>query len=230
MQPARFLYCTEDHSVIVGNAYADEQGIPLIVQNGEDATLANSNSAYVMIGNADATNIIMDNNEIMARDNGTETELYLNAEGGAVVLNSAIGSTTHTLYCNGTAAKPGGGSWTATSDVRLKENVQPFTEGLDEVMQIDPVTYHYIAATGHDTQVQHVGVIAQQLQSVAPAMVAENPMELQDGTTGNYLSVDPSAFTYMLINGMKEQQKIIEAQQKQIEELNARLIAIESER
>jgi Chaperone of endosialidase len=186
---------------------------------GTDASLVTDASGYFIIGNVTGSNIVMDNNEIIARADGVESELYLNAEGGAVVINSVIGSTTHALYCNGTAAKPGGGSWTATSDARLKENVQPYGEGLTEVMQIEPVTYHYIEATGHDTRVEHVGVIAQQLQRVSPAMVSENPMELIDGTTNTYLSVDPSAFTYMLINAIKEQQQQIDALNERIRQL-----------
>ncbi|MBL7943285.1 MAG: tail fiber domain-containing protein, partial [Flavobacteriales bacterium] len=195
----------------------------LHVDFGTDASLVTDDSGYLILGLVSGSNMIMDNNEIMVRNNGNESELYLNAEGGAVVINSAIGSTTHSLYCNGTAAKPGGGSWTATSDARLKENVLPFTQGLQEVLKLEPVTYHYITNTGHDTSAVHVGVIAQELQKICPAMVDACEMELLDGTKGEYLSVDPSAFTYMLINAIQEQQK-------QIDELEKRIELIESKR
>jgi hypothetical protein len=36
------------------------------------------------------------------------------------------------LTITGTATKPGGGSWTAPSDARLKTDVQPLTDALDK--------------------------------------------------------------------------------------------------
>lgn len=194
--------------------------IRFVIRDGIDADIANNNSGYLTMGFTNDLNVILDNNEIMARDNGVESELFLNGQGGGVVINS-LSSTTHSLFVNGTAAKPGGGSWTASSDARLKENVQPFTQGLEEVLKVEPVTYHYISQTGNDTSVKHVGVIAQDLQKVSPGMVLESDIELLDGSKGNYLSVDPSAFTYMLINAIKEQQKQIDELKREVAALKA---------
>jgi len=121
--------------------------------------------------------------------------------------NVGIGTTTptHLLEVNGTAAKPGGGSWTATSDSRLKQEVRPYTDGLEKLLSIKPVTYRYNELAETDTEIEYVGVIAQELKEVAPYMVGS--FEL-NGT--EYLDVDNSAMTYMLINAMKEQQQQIE--------------------
>jgi len=135
-------------------------------------------------------NIRMDTNEIMARNNGGDSELYPNAQSGGVVINS-FASTTHELYVNGTAAKQGGGLWTASSDARLKVDVKPFTQGLEEVMQIEAATYQFLPSTARDVSVEHVGVIVQDLLKVAPTIVKEGTLELVDGTTGDYLSADP---------------------------------------
>lgn len=72
------------------------------------------------------------------------------------------------LEVNGTAAKPGGGPWTALSDERMKQSVKPYKDGLQQVLQIKPVTYYYNNQSGYDTKVEHVGIIAQQLKEVAP--------------------------------------------------------------
>ena len=104
----------------------------------------------------------------------------------------------YTLRVNWSAGKPGGGTWLNTSDIRLKENVNSFEDGLSKIMKIQPVTFQYNELSGYDTEPEYVGVIAQELQKVAPYMVNEN----LDG----YLDVDNSAMTYMLINAMKEQQ------------------------
>ena len=101
----------------------------------------------------------------------------------------------------GTAFKPGGGSWAALSDRRLKHNVQDFSVGLAELMMVRPVSFQYNGQgeTSDDGQ-EYIGVIAQEVAEYAPYMVQE---------TGKFLSVDPSAFTYMLINSVKEQQEQI---------------------
>jgi hypothetical protein len=119
-----------------------------------------------------------------------------------------IGTTTpaYKLEVNGTAGKPGGGSWTATSDARLKQDVNEYKDGLKEVLAIRPVTYRYNVQSGHDTEKEYVGVIAQELKEVAPYMVGSFQKNEQV-----YLDVDNSAMTYMLINAVKEVNTKVEA-------------------
>ena len=120
------------------------------------------------------------------------------------------------LEVNGTAAKPGGGLWVASSDARLKKDVVPYTDGLKSVLAIQPVRYHYNDLSGYDTKPEYVGVIAQQLNEVAPYMISTS----KKGNT-DYLKVDNSAMIYMLINGMKEQQKMIDELKTEINTLKA---------
>jgi hypothetical protein len=172
----------------------------LQVNGGIDASLA-SNSGYFVVGDVGSTNLVFDNNEIMARNNGATTTLFLQNSGGA-------------FEVGGSAAKPGGGSWSATSDARLKQNIRPYSDGLQQLLKINPVYYQYNKLSGYDTEKQYIGVLAQEMKEVAPYMVAtfkKNDIE--------YYNVDNTAMTYMMINSIKEQQKQIAAQQKQIEEL-----------
>lgn len=118
------------------------------------------------------------------------------------------------LEVNGAAAKVGGGSWSVTSDARMKENVIPYTDGLSILSKINPVKFHYNQLSGYDTKPEYVGVLAQELQSIAPYMVGSFQKE---GET--YYTVDNSAMTYMLINAVKEQQHMIHKQQQQIDDL-----------
>jgi hypothetical protein len=83
-----------------------------------------------------------------------------------------VNAAAYLLEVNGTAGKPGGGSWTNSSDLRLKKNIQPFTDGLSSLLRINPVTYHYNELSGYDTKPEYVGVIAQELNEVAPYMVS----------------------------------------------------------
>ena len=65
--------------------------------------------------------------------------------------------------------------------------------------------YHYNDLSGYDTEKEYVGVIAQELQKIAPEMVGTFE---KDGA--DYLSVNNSDMTYMLINAVKELHREIE--------------------
>ena len=121
----------------------------------------------------------------------------------------------------GDAYKPGGGAWATLSDRRLKHDIQPYAKGLDLVLAVRPVTYQYngLGGTANIGQV-YTGVIAQELQVVAPEMVQPR---------GDYLSVDPSAFTYALINAVQQQQSQIDEMKKAQAELAAQVEAIRAQ-
>ncbi|MBK8504993.1 MAG: tail fiber domain-containing protein [Saprospiraceae bacterium] len=110
------------------------------------------------------------------------------------------------LHVNGDAGKTGGGSWSVASDRRLKTGISDFSEGLSIVGAIRPVSFRYNGLLELPTNETYVGVIAQELEAIAPNMV-----KAFTGSDGNsYLNVDPSAFDFILINAVKEQQKMIE--------------------
>ena len=90
------------------------------------------------------------------------------------------------------------------SDKRLKENVKGFSDGLAAVRGIKPVTFHYNASSGYDTKPEYVGVLAQELQQVAPYMVQQTQITDQTGKTNDYLAVDFGAMDFVLVNAVKE--------------------------
>lgn len=190
------LLVTKDGNMTIGGRTPATR---LHIDGGSDASLAD-NSGYMVIGNVDGTNIVLDNNEMMARNNGAVSTLYLQNDGGA-------------FEVGGTAAKPGGGSWSATSDARLKEKVRPYNEGLLQLLRIKPVYFHYNKESGYDSSKEYIGVLAQELQQVAPYMV-----NTFNRNNKEYLSVDNSAMVYMLINAVKEQQERIESLEKKLNE------------
>lgn len=121
--------------------------------------------------------------------------------------SAAAINPTYTLYVEGSAGKPGGGSWSNPSDRRLKDRISNYDEGLNHILKINPVRFHYNELSDFDTEPEHVGVIAQELQEVAPYMVHENEQ--------GYLDVNNSAMTYMLVNAVQklaEKNVILEAE------------------
>lgn len=204
-----------------GNVSIGNNGSPvnrLHITGGSDLNLTD-NSGFMTLGGVGGGNMVLDNNEIQVRNNGAASNLYLQSNGGSVGIGGT-GAPSYQLELTGTAGKPGGGSWTNSSDMRLKQNITPYTDGLNSLLKINPVWYNYNQASGFDITQKYVGVLAQELQAVSPYMVIESATKkAPDGSS--YLSVDNSAMTYMLINAVKEQQQQIEILKKEIEKLKA---------
>jgi hypothetical protein len=124
------------------------------------------------------------------------------------------------------AQKLGGGAWTSFSDARIKKDVKSLEWGLEELQQVRPVTFKYNGLAGTDNGERvYVGVIAQDLERVLPSMVTSRKAKLMagDAQEADLRVVDPSAFTYILISAVQEQQRMIERQE-------ARIVALERAR
>ena len=127
----------------------------------------------------------------------------------------ATTSPSANLSVNGTANKPGGGSWDVFSDERLKHIRGNFGTGLKAVMQLNPIRYEYLKnnALGLNSEGEHIGFGAQSLQKVIPEAVTKN----SDG----YLTVNNDPIIWTMLNAIKEQQKEIEHLKGQIQKLRA---------
>ncbi|MFN5332718.1 MAG: tail fiber domain-containing protein, partial [Bacteroidota bacterium] len=105
-------------------------------------------------------------------------------------------------------------SFAATSDKRLKKNIQPLHNSLGLIMQLNPVHYNKKnSIESNDYAKTENGFIAQELQKVMPFIVSEG------SDKNKTLSVDYNSIIPVLTKGIQEQQVLIEAQQKQIDEM-----------
>ncbi len=134
---------------------------------------------------------------------------------------------------NGDASKVGGGSWATFSDRRLKKDITPFTDGLSVLKEIRPVTFRYNGKLGYPSDKTYVGVIAQEIQSIAPYTVDTYRTKLnpQDAEMTDLLRFDSSALLYVAINAVKQlEAKVSEVQElrKENKELSDRLTRLES--
>lgn len=99
---------------IGGTSLVDAPAAKLQIENGSDAEL--NGGGFAVLGSADALNVAIDDNEILARDGGAAASLSLNRNGGDTLINSSgagkvgIGTTTPAfkLDVNG-ATRPRGG-------------------------------------------------------------------------------------------------------------------------
>ncbi|WP_408096745.1 tail fiber domain-containing protein [Peredibacter sp. HCB2-198] len=96
---------------------------------------------------------------------------------------------------------------TCASDERVKKEVHDFSLGLKELLGINPVTFKYngLGETLDDDEVK-LGVIAQEIEKAAPQLVKTKSVRLQksDKTKTEIKAVDYGAFTYVIINAIKE--------------------------
>lgn len=77
----------------VGNLFLKDEGLgisnaspltKLHITTGQDAGLSAASNGFIMLGTQTGSNIIFDNNEIMARNNGSTAELTFQNDGGTV--------------------------------------------------------------------------------------------------------------------------------------------------
>lgn len=72
---------------------------PLHVDGGTDAGLGSG--GFLTLGQTSGVNLVLDNNEIMARANGAASTLFVNADGGSVSIGSTIPATAKLHVFNG---------------------------------------------------------------------------------------------------------------------------------
>lgn len=113
--------------------------------------------------------------------------------GGNVVINN-LG--TGTVYSNaGTLTN------TNPSDERLKENITDLGYGLNEILQLRPVSYNWINDTAN--QGTQFGFIAQEVQEIMPELINEFTITEDDEEVVR-LGLDKEAIFVTLVNAIKE--------------------------
>ena len=128
----------------------------------------------------------------------------------------------YNLVVNGTAAKTGGGSWSTLSDVRMKDLTGEYQKGLNEIMQLKPVTFTYKAGNPRElnSNEPQIGFVAQDVQKIFPEAVTE----CKDG----YLDFNIHAVNVALVNAVKELKAENEELKMANEKYEERLTEIEN--
>lgn len=98
-----------------------------------------------------------------------------------------------------------------SSDARLKNNIQTFSDGLDAIEQLRGVTFNW-----KKDGTPSAGVIAQEVEKVMPSAVHA------DATTG-MKSVEYDQLIAPMIEAIKEQQKEIDVQRQEIDVQNQKI-------
>ncbi|RYZ75171.1 MAG: tail fiber domain-containing protein [Proteobacteria bacterium] len=100
----------------------------------------------------------------------------------------------------------------------MKTETGTYEYGLAEVLQIRPIWFEYNGLAGTVAGEKHAGVIAQELERVAPRLVNHERKPLHPGAQPtDVLSVRYEEFDMMLIRAVQEQQKLLKRLKCQLE-------------
>lgn len=125
-------------------------------------------------------------------------------------MQPATASTANTIAQRDASAQVTAADFIATSDERLKENIESIPDALQKVLALRGVNYSLKADEKHEKK---MGVIAQEVEKVCPEVVHTDEKGMKTVSYGSLVGV--------LIEGMKDQNEIIKKQQAQIDALMA---------
>jgi len=216
-------------SILYGELNLNNRGIT----NANDLEL-NNGSSFTSGGNLIATGYVTgdefrgNNNTVDIHRGGTSNGIRIvGASNGAYVFTYNSAGSSYTLY-------------NPFSDERLKENITDINYGLEEILQLRPITYDWkddVRPYPENTELQY-GLLAQEVEAVMPDIVDTAPsthiVTDEDGNETeedlgvmvdgvliqNTKSYDERPLTYALIKAVQE----LSAKN---DELESRLAALE---
>ena len=197
-----------------------------------DASLSSTGHAF-QIGASGGTNLVIDNNEIIARNDGETSTLLINDVGGNVeiggntgdLINAAAYTTGNDWLALGRSRKA---AWidsngtlgnAASSSREVKQQINATTYEYDKIISIEPKTFKYNQAVeimGEDAPVE-LGFIAEDLHD---AGVTELIYYREDGSVEG---LDYTKFAVVTQQIVREQHRMIMELKDEIEELKSRL-------
>ena len=171
------------------------------------------------------------NQGITFRNNGSTArtiELGISATGNSTVVNFINGNGgVGTIQLNGSAT-----AYNTSSDYRLKENVDYTFDATTRLKQLKPARFNFIA---DDTKTVD-GFIAHEVSSIVPEAISgekdavkvwKDDEELPEGVSVGDNKLDADGNTIMDIQGI-DQSKLVPLLVKTIQELEARITALEN--
>ena len=99
------------------------------------------------------------------------------------------------------AYKPGGGAWLdSNSDVRAKEDVKPYTRGLEDILAYELFSYRYAPEMNLGERT-YIGRMADRVKVIDPSMVVLSPF--QGMGYDDLETIDSTPDMYKLMNAVK---------------------------
>lgn len=194
---------------------------PLHVNGGGDASLGGGGN--IISGLVGGQNVVIDNNEIISRNNGAGSDLVLNFGSGNVGIGRS--PAANRLEVGGDASKATAGSWLANSDARIKTDIQTVTNALDKLSRVRLVQFRYTddyrATHSGIEDREYLNVVAQEFQKVFPEDVKRSGEKLASGD--DILQVDTYPLTIYSAAAIQELNQELKEKNTEIQELKQSL-------
>jgi hypothetical protein len=123
--------------------------------------------------------------------------------------NVGIGTTgpSSLLTVNGTCANVSG-AWTTISAREVKQDIAPYTRGLDAIVALNPVEFRYAAGTPFAPEDEPsrllFGLLAEEVQPHVPEIVGSTTAKIGEKEDVAIDTLEPGNLIYALINAVKE--------------------------
>ena len=191
----------DDHSQALVNAEPfsmmvgfQSTGPALFVAGGQ---ISSANTSRVGIGITDPLNRLDVNGAAIIGSNANNYSgvSFAPTNGliveGQTVLGGTAASSGFILTINGSAIALGSSPVWTTSDRNLKKDITNFTDGLATIRQINTVRFHYNGTLGIDSSEEHIGIIAQDIEKIAPYSVRMDTLITRKAVTkSKYVETD----------------------------------------
>jgi endosialidase-like protein/collagen triple helix repeat protein len=125
------------------------------------------------------------------------TKFAVKRNGSTAVGSNLLPSFQLEVFGTGTAGKPGGGSWSNSSDRRLKKNIRDLDGSLNQLLRLRGVTFEYKDPDAiNELHGTRIGMIAQEVEEVFPDWV---------GTSGlGYKMLTFRGFEALTVEALRE--------------------------
>ena len=156
------------------------------------------------------------------------TRLFVSSS-GRIGINTST-PTFDLELANDSAAKPSTSNWTVISDVRVKENIQNYSKGLETIINLNPVTYDYNGKAGYQKIKNNIGLIAQEVLEILPESISifRTKLNQDDEQETQLYNFNSHALTYVLVNSVKQLKQENDELKNTLNEVLARLSALEN--
>ncbi|MBL8245470.1 MAG: tail fiber domain-containing protein [Rhodanobacteraceae bacterium] len=170
----------------------------------------NDSVEFTMVADSDGTNYVnlflrqRDFNAGMLVSAGDATGtaannagFYLDQYNGSAQVRRLTLAGNGDLSVTAAAFKPGGGSWSAPSDARLKQDIEPLSGALARMLQLKGVSFEYREPDpARRPAGRHIGFLAQQVQPLFPSWVGTDDQ--------GFLTVGSQGFEALTVEALRE--------------------------
>ncbi|MBI4929921.1 MAG: tail fiber domain-containing protein [Bacteroidetes bacterium] len=245
--PANFIHFQKTGTAGVWETYWENLGATDAVAQFYNTNASNGGRTLMGITNYSGTAFQANGLiglHLNASGTGEGVDGFSNSNDGTGVYGGFIGGTS--IFVNGWAVYADGWaggltSWQNVSDARLKTNVKTIGSALDKIIQLRGVEFNYskqnFSDVNLDTESKKIGFIAQEVEQVFPELVRDanlfsSPGKMDAGITQKRNVYKVKTMSYgdivpVLVEAIKEQQKMITDLQNQNKEMQKQIQGIQ---